>query len=428
MSSNPQFSILATGSEILDGRVIDTNTNFIIEELSTIGVSVGTVGTCGDDLLAIERTLKFLLEQSDGVIVSGGLGPTTDDVTRYAIAQAAGVELFTDAPTRLKLEAYFKERNRIINATNYRQAEFPVGSTILTNSQGTAPGFALEFNKKIVAALPGVPFELKNMLRSEVLPLLVKRLPEAKLLHRSPMRIFGLPESEVGSRVESCNLPPDLSVSYRAAFPEVHVILKHVDRHLLDEATTKVIAALGPDTIISQRIDDPIEKVLHNLLLTRQASIAVAESMTGGALAAMLSSQPGSSQYFRGGFVTYADELKSTILGIDADLIRTHGAVSSHVTTLMAERARVLSGATFGVSVTGFAGPDAGSASAPAGTFFLGLSSAKGSQSLQYFYPTGRNRVRAYAVETALDLLRRELLDLPLRNSIPVPVSTPIPR
>lgn len=413
------LAVLITGAEVLDGRVLDTNSQYIAQQLSLYDLQPSVMLKVGDDIDDICRALEFL--DAEMIIVSGGLGPTTDDLTRDAIARFAGVELVRHEESAQRLEEYARSRKRTLSVNNMRQAFVPAGSEVLANTRGTAPGFLVRRNdvrgEQLIFALPGVPAELRAMLATYVLPQVTARLG-ATALFRHSFRIFGLPEAEVGLRIERIGLPPQILVSYRAAMPEIHVVLKSAIT--LDEAHIEAVRrAIGLDNIVSEDIERGLEQVVHELALRQKVTVAVAESCTGGLLGSFLSSQPGSSAYLQGGVISYSNEVKQKLLRVERASLEAHGAVSEQVAIEMATGARICTGAQIGLSITGVAGPDGGSEAKPVGTFYIGIATPQGTQAFRFFFPSFRARVRTFAAYSALDVLRRALLGLPLRNETP---------
>jgi len=416
------ISILATGSELLDGRVVDTNSNFVARELSDLGIKLKRVLLVDDDMQELVTGLEQLKSVSDVVITSGGLGPTDDDLTRYLIAKFFGVGLAENPDARKHLEEFYQKRGRALDATNLKQALLPIGSTMIPNEFGTAPGFMMQTKEGVtVCSLSGVPREFKSMYANSVAPIIKERSRGAPRLLRVTFKTFGLPESFVGRLVASLKLPSEIVVSYRAAFPEVHVVLKALESFsALDHYAAKVRDVLGVECIYSQ---DPLVSFVESvqeLLIARSATVATAESCTGGMLGEMLTRTPGSSGVYRGGIVAYHNDLKEGLLGVSRDILETFGAVSAQTVESMARAVSARCKASFGLSVSGVAGPDGGSEDKPVGTFFIGIASPNGVTSMRCLYPSERGNVRTYAAYVALDCLRRSLQGIALPNSLPI--------
>jgi len=425
MRSPDPIALLITGAEVLDGRVLDTNSNYLGAALRECGLVIGHLIACQDHQSEIEEALRFLIERHEVVLVSGGLGPTTDDLTREAIAAVSNRSLVQVPEVVVRMEQFFRERRREMSETNLKQALLPSGATIIENHRGTAPGFWLECaradrSQAVVCAMPGVPAELRPMFDTAVLPIIRQRLGVNAQQERRIMRVFALPEAEVGARIERLKLAPEIEVSYRALFPEIQVILKsRGELKILNHAADAVEDALGVANVFSKSLDCGMEQAAHDELLRQGSTVAVAESCTGGLVGSLLSKTPGASNYFLGGVISYSNEIKISQLGVKREILDQHGAVSAEVVKAMASGVRARFGSSVALSVSGVAGPDGGSDSKPVGRFFIGFATADQVQAFQYFFPTSRERIQTFAAYCAIDLLRRYLLGLSLRNETP---------
>jgi nicotinamide-nucleotide amidase len=415
-------SILATGSELLDGRVVDTNSNFVARELSELGLKLKRVLLVDDDMPELLSGLHQLSAVSDIVITSGGLGPTDDDLTRDMFARFFGVGVAEHPDARKHLEEFYGKRGRKVDATNLKQALLPIGSTMIPNAIGTAPGFMMTTKEGVtVCSLSGVPREFKSMYAASVAPLVRERSVGLPKLKRVTFKTFGLPESLVGKIVSGLKLPPEIVVSYRAAFPEVHVVLKAPESFVaLGDNAERVRAAIESGFIFSQDREQLFVERVQSLLIEHGATVATAESCTGGMLGEFLTRTPGSSAVYRGGVVAYHNDIKERALGVTREVLDTYGAVSAQTVEAMATAVRNLYGATFGLAVSGVAGPDGGSEEKPVGTFYVGFASPDGVTSLPCLYPSERGNVRTYAAYVALDCVRRTLEGSPLPDTLPV--------
>lgn len=402
-------SVLATGSELLDGRVLDTNSNFVARELAELGLTLRRVLVVDDNLGEIVTGLQALSAVSDIVITSGGLGPTTDDLTRVAVAAFAGVSVVESTEARAQVEGFFKKRGREADGINLRQALLPEGAAIIINELGSAPGFMLQRpNEGVVSALSGVPAEFKQMFRSSVWPLIKARCGSVPTIQRACFKVFGLPESTIGQRIEALRLPIDVAVSYRAAFPEVQVVLKS-QRPDLALFSEQVRRAITPACIFSEQMGESFLESLQHLLEKNGVTISTAESCTGGMLAELLTRTPGASKVYRGSIVAYNEDIKQEMLGVPAEVLQEHGAVSAETVRIMAQSVRERFKTEIGVAVSGVAGPTGGCEAMPVGTFFVGLSTHQGSTEVRCLYVNEREKVRVYASHVALDLIRRHL-------------------
>lgn len=419
--ANASAGILITGSEILDGRVLDTNSHFLIQRLEEHGICVRHTLSCTDDVGDIGESLSFLYPRVDILIVSGGLGPTSDDVSSEAVAAFCGEALELREDVLRDIEQLFRSRKRTMDPSNRKQAMFPASAVVLQNPVGTAPGFFIEpkdaDKKKIIFVLPGVPSELQAMLQQAVLPTLLARGNSAgKPLHPCAshmFRIFGLPESVVGSRVSTVSLPQEVTVSYRAHFPEIHVVLKS-SLALCSEYVVSVREAIGQQYIFSEDKQRGFADGIQALMNSRNATLSLAESCTGGLIGSLITAVAGSSRYFLGAAVTYSNALKTALVQVPPELIASRGAVSFEVASAMAAGARRAFGSDVAISVTGIAGPQGGTIEKPAGTFFVGFSNESETNSYHCFFQGERERVRVFAAYTALDILRRRMLSFPI--------------
>lgn len=414
-------SILATGSELLDGRVVDTNSNFVAKELAERGLKLKRVLVVDDDMSELVSGLAELSRVSDFIITSGGLGPTSDDLTRDMVAKFFGVGLAEHPDGVAHLEQFFAKRNRILDAQNRRQALLPVGSQMVPNANGTAPGFAMtKTGSATVVSLSGVPREFKAMFLETVLPMIEKAVGATEPIQRATMKTFGLPESTIGRLVEALKLPKDIVVSYRAAFPEVHVVLKTSKSVDLAPHVAAVQGALTKETIFSTDPADTFITALQKLLISKGVTIATAESCTGGMVSEMLTRTPGSSAVFEGGVVAYSNSVKEEIVGVSPQTLERYGAVSAETVRELALNIRERFKTSYGVSISGVAGPDGGSDTKPVGTFFVGISSQSRSFEKRYLYISDRHNVRSYATYVALDLVRRTVLGLEEPEAYPI--------
>jgi nicotinamide-nucleotide amidase len=408
--------ILATGDEVRSGALVDTNSAYIAARLEEAGVPVSRHQCVGDDLRQLVAVLQEIAGRADMAVVTGGLGPTTDDLTAEACARAAGVALKIHAAALASMEALFEKLGRKVTGSNRKQAFLPEGADCLVNPVGTAPGFAMRIGGCRFFFLPGVPREMKRMLQDRVLPeigemdggrrgyCLVKTLSS-----------FGLTESVTGERLAALETAfPGLKLGLRAKFPEIQVKLyaqgwdKDALDRLLLSGTRWVRERIG-DHVFSDE-EEPMAAVVGRLLSQRGATLAIAESCTGGLVSNWLTDIPGSSDYFLFSGVTYANASKVAVLGVDPQTLSAHGAVSEAVAAEMAAGARRVAGAAYGLATTGIAGPSGGTEEKPVGTVCIGLATEKGARADRFQFPYGGRRMKKmlFAMK-ALDLLRREL-------------------
>jgi nicotinamide-nucleotide amidase len=405
--------IIAVGSELLTPQRTDTNSLFLTGELNALGVEVRRKLIVGDDRALLTAAVQSALALVEIVLLTGGLGPTEDDVTREAVAAALGRTLVFSQELERRLEERFRRLNRAMAENNRRQAYLVDGAEPLPNARGTAPGQWIETNGRVVVLLPGPPGELKALFASECIPRLQRRLP-AQAIRTRCYRVSGMGESDLDhliSPVYSKYVNPATTILAGVGDIQVHLRARSATaeeaERLLDEACPPIEELLGER--IYSRNGDSLEAVVGALLRDRNATLSVAESCTGGLLGERITSVPGSSDYFLGGFLAYTGRMKTELLGVDAALIERYTEVSEEATRAMAEGARSRTGSTYSLSVTGEAGPES-SSGAPPGTVFIGLAApGESSQARRFQIPGDRARVRSFAAQSALDLLRRKL-------------------
>lgn len=406
--------IIAVGSELLTPTKIDTNSLFLTEHLNALGVEVIRKSIVGDDRARLTAAIREAVANARIVILTGGLGPTEDDVTRDAAAEATGCPLRFEEQIVGWIEERFRRFNRKMAEINKRQAYVLEGAEILENPRGTAPGQWLERGGKVVMLLPGPPGELKPLFTGECLPRLGRLLPP-QVIRELHFRVTGMGESDVDSLVAPVYTKysnPVTTILAGAGDISLHLRARcgtgEEAEALLAEVGPKIEAILG-DRIYSKD-GDSLEAVAGLLLKARGAMVAVAESCTAGLLGGRITNVAGSSAWFAGGFITYSDAMKTALLGVDPALLAEKGAVSEEVAKAMADGARQRTGADYAVSVTGEAGPEPSDPKNPVGLLFLGIATPQGTEARRVQVPGDRNRIRSFATQTALDLLRRALL------------------
>lgn len=402
--------IIAVGSELLTPQKIDTNSLYLTAELNALGVEVVAKTVVGDDRARLTETVQAAVARSQIVILTGGLGPTEDDVTRDAVAAALGREqIFNPAVCDWLIER-FKKFGRPMAENNKRQAYILEGAEILDNDWGTAPGQWIYHNGAVVVLLPGPPRELKGMFPARCLPRFEKLLPPQVIRARF-YRVAGMGESDLDSLIAPVYTKYQNPVTTILAAPgdiQIHLRARcqtaEEAERLLAEVGSQIEPLLG--TRIYSNVGEPLEQVVGKLLLAQGAHLAVAESATGGMLGERITAVRGSSDYFLGGFLAYTDAMKRTLLNVPDLLLRTHTAVSELVAIAMAEGAQRLTGAGYALSITGYAEPGDGQS----GLVFIGLATPDGSSAKRLQFVGDRQRVRSLAVITALDLIRKDLL------------------
>lgn len=409
----PDAEIIAVGSEMLTSQRIDTNSLYLTDQLNSLGVEVRRKLIVGDDRMLLTAAVRQALEYAGIVILTGGLGPTEDDVTREAVAAALGRPLLFHQEICDAIEERFRRRQRKMAEINKRQAYVVEGAEILPNTNGTAPGQWIEHEGRSVVLLPGPPGEMKPMFAAECLPRLIQRLP-TQVIRTRFYRVTGFTESDLDALIAPVYTrytnpsttilasPGDIQVHLRARCETA----EEAER-LLAEVGTPIEKLLGRH--LFSLTGEPLEAIVGTLLRELEATLAVAESCTGGMVGERITAVPGSSNYFLGGFITYSDLLKTELLGVDPALIEQHSAVSNEVACAMAQGARERTGATFALSITGEAGPESNSG-VPVGTVFVGFAGPDATDAIRLGMPGDRTRIRGFATQAALDLLRRRLL------------------
>jgi nicotinamide-nucleotide amidase len=408
--------IIAVGSELLTPERLDTNSLYLTAELNKLGVEVVTKCVVGDDRGRLAEAVVRALDRSGIVILSGGLGPTEDDLTREAVAQATGRELVFHPEIAEALERRFAAMKRKMSEINKRQAFVIAGAEILPNDRGTAPGQWLSSNGAVAMLLPGPPHELKAMFEQQCLPRLTGIVPK-QAIRNAFLRVTGMPESDLDALIAPVYKKyPNVATTILAANGDLQVHLRA--RCDTEPEAEALLAEVGPpiESLLGDRLysrnGDPLEVVVGGLLRQRNATLAVAESCTGGMLGARLTTVPGSSQYFAGGFITYSNALKRELLGVPAEMLESFGAVSAETAAAMAAGARARAGSTYAVSITGVAGPDGGTAEKPVGLVYLGIAGPEGDAVTHRRFIGDRERIRVFTTQAALDLLRRRLQGL----------------
>jgi nicotinamide-nucleotide amidase len=410
--------IIAVGSELLTPHRMDTNSLYLTEQLNLLGVDVIFKSIVGDNLRRLVAAAQHGLFRSEVLIFSGGLGPTEDDLTREAVAEALDLGLRRDEEILRSLEARFAARGWKMAANNAKQADVLEGATALANPNGTAPGQWLagtfDGRERIIVLLPGPPFELKALFESEVRERLRVKVPPAFLATRT-LKIAMLGESLVDSRVAPIyKRYEDVETTILAGAGEIELHFKtsaatcDAAQRRVDEVADLVEVEL--DDAVYSRDGQSLEQIVGYWLQMRNATLAVAESCTGGLLAERITSIGGSSRYFLGGAVVYSNHLKTELAGVPADMIDRHGAVSREVAAALAEGIRYRCESTLGVGITGVAGPTGGTVDKPVGLVFHAVASDSGTEVEQRNFPGDRKRIRRFASTMALDMVRKKLM------------------
>jgi nicotinamide-nucleotide amidase len=412
-----RIEVLCTGDELLTGITADTNSPYFMDRVLRLGERVQRTTVVGDDRRAIAAALREIAARADVVLVSGGLGPTSDDLTVDAAADAAGVEVDVHGATLQRLRQRFEQRGLRFSENNARQARLPRGAEVVDNAVGSAPMFLLQLGGCRAVFVAGVPREYRHLVEHEVLPRLRawrSAQPGAVAHAFRLLRTVGLPESHLDERVTPVRAAhPHVSFGFRTQAPENHLTLlarapsEEDAERALAAAERDAAAAIGP--FLYGRDDDSLAGVVLAALQARGETVGVAESCTGGLLSTLLTAVPGASATFVGGLVTYTSELKARWAQVPDALLREHGPVSSAVAERLAEGARDRARVTWGLGVTGWAGPGGGDAREPVGTVYLAVAGPGQTRCTRHVFGRDRERVRTFAAFAALDALRLRL-------------------
>jgi len=404
--------ILAVGDELTSGLKVDTNSAALSARLAARGLATVRHETVGDDAGALAAALRRAAADAEVVIVTGGLGPTEDDLTRHALAEAMGADLVTDARSLERIAGFFAARGRPMSDSNRRQALIPAGAEAIDNDGGTAPGIAARLGVADVFVLPGPPGEMIPMFDRSVAP----RLPDAGAIVRRRLHCFGAGESNIAERIADLMVRgrnPQVGTTASGGVITVHVVARSgapAGARAAADATADEIAS-RLRTLIFGADGRTLPEAVGDALAAAGQTLATAESCTGGMIAESITDAPGASAWFRGGVVAYANAAKADLLGVAPDLIAAHGAVSEPVAAAMADRARRALGADWSVAVTGIAGPAGGSDDKPVGLVFIAVASAGATAVHRHQFAGARDAVRRRAALTALNHLRLALAE-----------------
>jgi nicotinamide-nucleotide amidase len=407
--------ILTIGDELLIGQVVNTNQAYVAERLSALGVTIGTMVTVGDDAEAILKAFAASWEHRDIIIVTGGLGPTHDDITKKAVCRFFKTDLVSNDDVRAHIASLLSGRSMRWTASAEEQTMVPRSARILPNPKGTAPGLLFEEREKIFIVLPGVPYEMEAIMHGSVIPLVRSRMQGEIVVHRT-LRTTGIAESTLAEKLG--NIEELLQGASLAFLPSPLGVRLRISATATDNsaATAMVLAAENrirgrAEQYIYGVETEELEEVLGHLLTDRKLTIAIAESCTGGLIADRLTNVPGSSAYLERGVVAYSNTAKTVVLGVPETLIRVYGAVSREVAEAMAEGVRKSAGTDIGIATTGIAGPTGGTAEKPVGLVWIGYSDARETLALRFNFGADRLRAKQRASQAALELVRRKLLN-----------------
>ena len=405
--------IITIGNEILIGQVVDTNSTFIGESLSQVGVEVTKIVSIPDTYDAIIANIESSLKKADVIIVTGGLGPTNDDITKKAIAKYFDVPMVRNSRVEEHIKNMFERRGYAINKMNISQAEVPENCEILFNDKGTAPGMLFKHKGRYLLSVPGVPHEMRHILTERFIPLLQSeyKLPD---YYCKTFKVSGVPESVMAERLQEFEL--NLPCNYQLAYlPAPSLLRLRLSTRSIENVSDEFIAKckelegyLAEDLFGFE--NDTLESVIGDILNNNKLSVATAESCTGGRIAHLITSVPGASQYFKGGVIAYSNEIKMSQLGVDKELLTKFGAVSKQVVEEMSQNVRKKFNADYGISTSGIAGPGGGTEDKPVGSVWISIASESDVYAKLYTFGDNRERNIVRSSNTALNLLRKELL------------------
>ncbi len=415
MDQEKKAEIISVGTEILLGQIVDTNSAYLAKELALLGINLFRKTAIGDNAERIKEVVKEALKRSDILILTGGLGPTQDDLTKEAVSELLGKELLLDEKITEQIQNKIFH-HRIHREAIVKQAMIPLSAQIIPNRIGTAPGIIFEENKKTIILLPGVPQELRVMVDERVVPYFLAKIPQKNIIKSKVLKLWGIGESEVDKRISS--------IIARQFNPTVGLLAKK------EGTCVRITAKFAPDKVDEEikRVEDKIrekldyyiygvdketmELVVSSLLKKKGLTLSLAESCSGGLLSHRITSIPGSSDYYPGGVVSYSNEAKCNVLGVPEKLIKKKGAVSEEVAREMAKGARRVGKAHLGIGITGIAGPSGGTPSKPVGLVYIALSSEKKELCQKFIFSGTREIIKWKASQSALDMLRRYLIHI----------------
>ena len=414
MSKRVQVALLLTGNELMSGDTIDSNSSRIALALGAHKIGVGKKITVGDDPKLLSDSLVDLCASAEVVIINGGLGPTEDDLTAELVAEVAGNTLANHPKATKHLEEWCERRGLELSASNLKQVLLPEGADLVANPIGSAVGFALEVNGALVITTPGVPVELTAML-PEICDRIASRVGGGTAFIRR-LQTFGIGESTIQELVNARtdDWPDGVTLGFRSGLPQLELKLQVDDDNLLDKRDNaeNLLHELIGDHIIGHD-DDQLAMSLQRALLDRRMSVGTAESCTGGLIASLITREAGSSQIFGSGFVTYSNAAKRSVLGVSATLLGQYGAVSEPVVLAMLTGALEKSGSDIGIAVSGIAGPGGGSDDKPVGTVWMAWGTSAHHRAIRLQVPGSRERFQILVAAIGLDIMRRQVLELP---------------
>lgn len=408
--------LIFTGTELLLGQILNTNARYLAQRLSAMGMDLFYQTTVGDNFARLAEVLKTAMGRADLIIITGGLGPTMDDLTKETVAETIGLPLKLDSQSLAEIERFFDRRGKTMPAANKKQALIPEGAQVIPNERGTAPGVIIEKDGKIIILLPGPPVEMQPMFLHQVEPYLQQKITgKPAVIVSRVLKSWGFGESAAEEKIMDLVTGQDNpTIAFLAPLGEVHIRItaKAGDT----EEAYRMIRPLEEE--VRRRLgnyifgidDDTMESVVSRMLLDRRLNISLAESCTGGLIAKMLTDLPGSSAYFMYGVVSYSNEAKMELLGVSAASLEKYGAVSEEVAREMAGGVRAISGTDLALSVTGIAGPAGGTAEKPVGLVYVGFADGNNVTARKFLFAGDRDTVRRQTANAALNTVRLHLL------------------
>ena len=408
-------SVIAIGNELLNGQGVDTNRSWLGKELMAAGINVLSGYTVSDHIDLISDAIGQAAENTDIILLTGGLGPTDDDVTRQAIADFLGVELVYKDSLMRAISSFFNSRGSEMSSKNRVQAYIPQGAMPVDNEIGTAPGIIAFYNGKIIVSMPGVPVEMKKMFTETILPVIAKQVGAKGVVQMRRLKCFGVGESTLAEKLDNLmdrNRNPLINCTVSYGVITLHIIASADTKKACETLITHDINTLKSKlgNLIFGFDDDELETSLGNLLIDKGLSVSTAESCTGGLISKMLTDMPGSSAFFKYGWVTYANEAKQSELGVPFETLDTFGAVSPETAKAMALGAMQKSGSDLSIAITGIAGPGGGTPEKPQGTVYIALADSNSVFVNKFCFPRGREFCRLRTAQTAINMLRIKLL------------------
>lgn len=403
--------LITVGDEILIGQIVDTNSAWMGRQLNGYGIRISGISTVPDEEEAIHQAIGMGMNEADAVLMTGGLGPTKDDITKKALANYTGGQLVFHEETYARIQRFFGRLGRKPTAAHHQQSFMPDNAAILTNRMGTAPGMWLEHKDHVIVAMPGVPYEMEYLMEQEVIPRLVKRFRPQPVRHRT-LLTAGMGESNIAERIQDLEaaLPAHIKLAYLPNLGKVRLRLSGTgeDQAQLDQELDQHLTAFQErlQDLVFGREDERLEEIVGRMLKARGLMLCTAESCTGGYIAHLVTSVPGSSAYFKGGVVAYSNEVKQQQLGVKSSTLEQYGAVSEQTVSEMAEGALQLFGGGVAVAISGIAGPDGGSKAKPVGTIWMAVSVAGTTDT--FLLRAGKDRLKniQYSANHALNFIR----------------------